>query len=609
MSRYIPEDTIREVQDRADIHEVISGYVQLKRAGKRWKGLCPFHNEKTPSFVVNPDMQAFHCFGCGKGGNVFTFVMEKEKVDFPEAVHILADRYNIIIPENRFDNSQPNQPDKRERLYNINKLLAELYSKVLFSPNGKHGLEYLRNRNFTDDIIKKFQIGFAPDSWDYAIKQAKLYKYTEEELIKSGIVVEKEESKKIYDRFRNRITFPICSERGKVIGFSARTIEANPQGGKYVNSPETDIFKKSRVLYAFHLARKNFHDKGSVILCEGQIDVIAMHRAGFNNTVAPQGTAFTEEQAKLLKRFTNKVYICFDGDSAGTKATVRAIEIMLPLNMEIKVISLEAGSDPDTIFNESGKEKLEEYVNHAKDFFDFLFSYYSHQEDTFTPFGKSKVASQILKFIMMLENSVLRASYIAGLAQRLAIPESTIYSELRKEKEKKIGYRGHSNSQQTESTTPSKNPTIELPPPATAKAEEELLTLSIQYGDVGRRLSDELPPEHISKSVIGNALNLAISLTVNGEWEFIKEELNKQLTEINNPQLSRVLVSPLEYPEDFDFNKAVTECINKIKIYYTGEKIKELMRELRASLPDNKKSLIEEITKLQKEKIELNKMQ
>jgi DNA primase len=604
MSRFIPEDTIRDIRDKADIHEVISGYVQLKKSGNRWKGLCPFHQEKTPSFIVSTDNQAFHCFGCGVGGNVFSFIMEKEKVDFLEAAHILADRYNILIPETNTE-IEHEAVNSKDRLYKLHALIAELYNKNLFTISGKDGLEYLKQRGFTEEVIKQFNIGFAPDSWDYVIKQARIYDYTEEELIVSGLVVKKEENKNIYDRFRNRIIFPIWNERSKIIAFSARTIEKNPTGGKYVNSPETPIFKKSRVLYALPIAKPHFLEKKFAILCEGQIDVIAMHRAGFNNTVAPQGTAFTEEQARLLKRYTNTVYICFDGDTAGINATLKAIDIFLPLNIEVKVIPLPSGEDPDTIFNKYGKEKIEEYINKASEFFTFIFDHLQKEINILTPHGKSKMVNSFIKTILKIENSVLRTSYASVLANKLSIPESTVFSELNKtQRDNKFRGRNTENYKKAE-IKEEKEDIVQIKPINTmiAKAEEELLELAILHGDVGRRLEEELPHDLISETPIGNALNIAISQTINGEWEYIKEKLNFFLNEKPDKTLTKILAAPTEYPKSFDYNKAVFECLSKIKKHFLNIKITELMTKLKVSTNEERQNLLKEITELQKEKL------
>ena len=350
MNRYIPDEIVEQIRDRADIAEVVGTYIQVKRAGaNRFKALCPFHNEKTPSFHLNQDRQAFHCFGCGKGGDVFGFIMEKENVDFPNAVHLLADKYNIIIPEDtkNFGGAADNRPKgpRKDRLFKVNTAAAEFFVKTLIgNPSSPVG-EYLKTRNLPQEVITDFSVGAAPDDWHAIQNHLATLDFTQEEMIASGILVENEK-KNIYDRFRNRLMFAIWDEQNRVVGFSGRSVDKDPQGGKYVNTPETPLFKKSKILYALPLAREAIKKHSHVILCEGQMDAIALHRAGFKNTVAPQGTAFTDEQARILKRYTDNIKIAFDSDSAGAKATVRSIEIMLPIGFNIKVVTMPPNSDP-----------------------------------------------------------------------------------------------------------------------------------------------------------------------------------------------------------------------------------------------------------------------
>ena len=309
----------------------------------------------------------------------------------------------------------------------MHQTLTNLYNNNLFTEKGKNGLDYLYNREISDEVIEDFKLGFAPDSWDYAIEQLAKLGYKSNEFIKAGVVVEKEESKRIYDRFRNRIIFPIWNEQGKVVAFSARTIEENPQGGKYVNSPETSIFKKSNVLYALPLAKKPIREKDFVILCEGQLDVIAMHRAGFKNSVAPQGTAFTEEQANLLKRYTSKISLCFDGDKAGVNAANKAMDILLTNDMEIKVIDLPSGEDPDGIYRKNGKEKIEELVNNAPDFFDYMINKLTKAIDMSSPYAKNEITQRILAKLSKISNSIVRTTYATNLASYLSIPTPAIF--------------------------------------------------------------------------------------------------------------------------------------------------------------------------------------
>jgi len=609
MSRYIPEDSIREIKDRADIYEVISSYIPLKKNGNRWKALCPFHQEKTPSFIVSPERQTYHCFGCGKGGNVFTFIMEKESVDFVNASHLLASRYGIIIPEAQ-DRAQTPEDKKRtnmrERLYTLHQKLTIDYSKILFSDEGNNGLNYLKSRGMPEDIIKSFMLGFAPDSWDFAIKEAKLEGYTEEELTVSGIAVSKAESNRIYDRFRNRIIFPIWNEQGKVIAFSARTIDPNPTGGKYVNSPETPIFKKGNILYALPISREGIRKHNFAILCEGQIDVIAMHRAGYNNAVAPQGTAFTEDQARLLKRYTNKIFICFDGDTAGIKATFKALDILLSNNIEVKIITLPSDSDPDTIFQNNGKETLVEYVTNARDFLDFMIDTLSRTYDISSPFDKNRLVQEILATVSKISSNIVRSTYTSLLAKHLNISEKAMLEELNNLNKQKY----YKDKPQTKQTILKKQIIEITVDPAIARAEKELLELSILNGTVGRRLEEELPVEMISDSIIGKALNLAISLTLNGEWENIHNELSLLLNDYPDSDLSRSLTDPEKRPDNYDFDKSVTSSIITIKLHRLEQENKSLIQQSpNTTDTEAKKEIIKKSTQLRQEILLLKKQQ
>jgi DNA primase len=606
MSRYIPEDIIREIKDRADIHEVISSYIPLKNNGThRWKALCPFHQEKTPSFVVSSERQSYHCFGCGKGGNVFTFIMEKESVDFVNAAHLLASRYGIIIPETPNTTRTPEDKKRanlRERLYTLHQKLSLDYSKILFSDKDSAGLNYLRTRGIPEDIIKSFMLGFAPESWDFAIKEAKLEGYTEEELIVSGIVVNKSESDSIYDRFRSRIMFPIWNEQGKVIAFSGRTIDPNPTGGKYVNSPETPIFKKGNILYALPISREGIRKHKFAILCEGQIDVIAMHRAGYNNAVAPQGTAFTEDQARLLKRYTNKVFICFDGDTAGIKATFKALEVLLSNDIEVKIITLPTGSDPDTILQNNGKEALVEYVSNARDFLDFMIDTLSKTYDLSSPFDKNRLLHEILTTVSKISNNIIRTTYTSLLAKRLSLSEKAVLAELNNFN--KHNY--YKKKTPTKQTVPNEQTIKTYMDPAVEHAEKELLELSILHSTVGRRLEEELPIEMISNTPIGKALNLAISLTLNEEWENISNELSLLLNDYPDSILSGILSNPTKLSENYDFDKSVTDCIKKIISCKLTEEIHTLMSLVKnAQNIEEKREMTKKITLLRKEIIQL----
>ena len=602
MSGFIPEEIISQIRSKTDILDILSGYVQPIKAGNRYKALCPFHQEKTPSFIISQENQTYHCFGCSKGGNIFTFIMEKENLSFPESVRFLAKKCGIAVPENinsGDDKDYQKTLTQKEQLLAIHKTISRWYAERLFKPEGTEGLNYLRRRKIPDELIYKFGLGFAPDSWDSAMKYLFSLNYSKEDLLLSGLVKEGQEGK-LYDHFRNRVVFPIWNEYGEVIAFSCRTILTETKEGKYVNSPETPIFKKSRVLYGLALAKNDIKQMGHAILCEGQIDVISMHRAGFTNAVAPQGTAFTDEQAHILKRFTNEIHICFDGDSAGINATLRALDILLPIEFDIKIIDLPPGEDPDSIFSKEGKEGLAKYVKNPQAFLDFIFAQMTKDKDISSPVVKSQIISKILEKLSKIQNKILRTTYISIAAEKLGIPGNIALDEVNK---------------LTRSLTRTSTAIYQKPPALLiqnhnsliSKAEEMLLELAIRDGNTGRLLDVELPHNMISNTTVGKALNLAISMTINGEWENIPEKLGMFLIENPDSTVSIILSKDKKDYEKMNFEKATKDCLRMIKIERKKEEKEIHIKELKTANEENRKQLIQQIHNLQKEILELQK--
>ncbi|MEI6056469.1 MAG: DNA primase [Lentisphaerota bacterium] len=610
MSRFIPDDIISEVQSRIDIADIISPHTELKKAGSRLKGLCPFHNEKSPSFIVSKETQTYHCFGCGKGGNVFTFLKDKENMSFIEAVKTLADRCGVIIPET---NSSPISQTEhtriqtlKEKLHTIHKVVAKYYTERLFKTEGTLGLEYIRSRQIPDDIIYKFGLGFAPESWDCITKLLTSLSYTPTEMTESGLVMKSETAERLYDRFRNRITFPIWDEYGEIVGFSSRTILKETKEGKYINSPETLIFKKSKVLYAYHLAKKSIKDTGFAILCEGQIDVISMHRAGFTNAVAPQGTAFTEEQSKMLKRLTEKVYLCFDADNAGINASMKALDLLLPLGIEVKIISLPDGEDPDSLYNKSGKEAIQEYLTHAMDFLDYLLIHLSKGKDISSPVVKSHIHSEIFDKLSKIQDPILRMTYASIVSEKLSLPKNTVFEHM-----KHIQRTRNSHSDEKPQQVVYQPPQSSSSNQQLDNAEKLLLRLIIEQdgGEIARIIEEHLPYEMISTTPIGTVLNLAISLTLNGEWEDIQKKISLLVNE--NPAfsvISQVLTQEnLPYKNNETRVKACNDCIRSIKLFHLKEKIDELTKQLKTLEGEEKSAKLKEISALQQEQFQLKK--
>lgn len=599
MNRAIPDNIIEDIRARCDIVELINSFLPLSKAGSnRWKACCPFHEEKTPSFVVDNQRQRYHCFGCGKGGDIFKFMMEREGVDFPNAIHLLADKCGVTIPEKSYSTPQQRQAaiqraDTRQRLYMINEHFATWFTENLTNNPDSPVANYLSSRNLPRELINSFRLGAAPVGWDNSLKFGRQHGYSEAELLEAGILTRNEQGR-VYDRFRNRLMFPIWNEQGKVVAFSARTIEQNPQGAKYVNSPETPVFRKSSILYGLAKARLGIHELKSAILCEGQLDVIAMHRAGFNNTVAPQGTAFTDEQARIIKRYTDCLYIAFDSDGAGRKAALRAIELTLPLEFEVRVIRFPVNSDPDSVYAIEGANGIKRLVDEAIDFFTFLVAELGLNHNATTPMGKSRIIAEVIQYLHKMTNNISRELYLNRLAETLNVRFETVFKEMNKFKHTPQFAR-QSHDLQSPVNAPevsqeaTSNPMIE-------KAEETLLRIALIDEAVAHRLSTELPHEKISTTVIGNALNELIRLAMDGEWGEALNYLSKLERDNPHPKLSAILLDANIKLDEQQKTKSITDCIAAIaNVHSTNTKAALLQRLKVADTVEEKHQLMQEL--------------
>lgn len=563
-ARFIPNEIRDQIRDNSDIVDVIGSYIQLKQLGHAWKACCPFHNEKTPSFTVSAERQSFHCFGCGKGGDVFRFVMEHEGVDFTTAAHLLAQRAHIHIPENNYGNAESGQAaDRKDRLYEIHEQLTSWYQSFLKTVTDSSVAQYLATRSLDADSIAKFRLGAAPDGWDGAVNFLKKQGFTDEEIKLSGVVSESEKSAgRFYDRFRNRLIFPIWNEQGRVVGFSSRKVVESDGGGKYINSPESPIFKKSKVLYAFSFARRAMqsHREGA-ILCEGQLDVIAMHRAGFDNTVAPQGTAFTPEQAAMIRRQTDRLAIALDSDSAGTEATLRAIETALPLGFEIRVIRFPGGKDPDDLYKNQGMESIHEAVHQSVDFLDFLLTHYAQLYDLSTAAGRAKVGNEVIRYLAKIENEIRLAAYVTVLVAKLKIPENAVMTELYQLR----GKEDRTNVKKEIPVPVEPTLTIEIETVEMRRAriaEEEILRLILEYEPAAQTVAAQVSHEVLSTSPVALAIEEVIQKTLNGEWFERDHAVQEIIYQYPDAGLSRYLVeSHLTY-NDAMREKAVRDSIS-----------------------------------------------
>ncbi len=434
MAGFLSPATREQIRAANDIVDVIGSYLPLKKAGGNFVALCPFHKEKSPSFNVNPHKQTFHCFGCHKGGDVFAFVKEYENIGFMDAVRRLAERAKIPL---EFENSPGEQQSRhiKEQLLDIHEQLTQRWQNCLSSEAaGQLARDYLAKRGVSEDAIKLFRIGAAPESWDDTVNWARSKNFELATAEQAGLIIKKEETGRHYDRFRGRLMFPICNEQGRVIGFSGRVLSGDEKTAKYVNSPETPIFTKSKIFFGLDKSKRAILDAGYAIICEGQLDLIACFMAGVQNIVAPQGTAFTEQHARILKRYTNEVVLCFDSDNAGQNAIVRALDHLLAAELAVRVAVVPAPHDPDSFIKANGGEAFRQLVQGAEGFFDYLLKRLCATNDAATDKGRLAVLRGMAEALHKTGNSVLLDTHAQKTALRLGVPAEAVRKEFAKVK-------------------------------------------------------------------------------------------------------------------------------------------------------------------------------
>jgi DNA primase len=439
----IPSQNIEQIAAANDIVEVIGAYFPLKRAGTNFKALCPFHQEKTPSFTVSPQRQTFHCFGCGVGGSVFRFVMDYEHLDFPAAVRKLAARAGIpVIEERGAGGEDDRQHETRRTLLQLHAEATEWFHENLVkSKIGATAREYLKKRGIDRRIANDWQLGFAPESWDAFMTWAIERGYRRSQILQSGLIKPRDENRpegEAYDRFRGRIMFPIHNDVGEVIAFSGRVLEKEAEGAKYLNSPETPLFRKGNVLFGLHKTKRGLIEANSAIVCEGQLDLITVFEAGITNVVAPQGTAFTENQARILKRFVGEVILCFDADTAGQKAAERSVDALLQNNLIVRVAEMPAGEDPDSMIRNKGKEEFEKRVGAARDFFDSWIEHEAASTDLDSLGAKMQLARKLAETVARVQDPLMRGEVANKVTARLGVARADFERLLTKPRRERI---------------------------------------------------------------------------------------------------------------------------------------------------------------------------
>src|SRR5438309_7195202 len=438
----IPSETIEQIAAANDIVEVIGSYFPLKRAGANFKALCPFHQEKTPSFMVSPSRQTFHCFGCGAGGSAFRFIMDYEHVDFPATVRKLAARAGISIVEQRGAADEDRQYETRRKLLKLHAEAAEWFHENLTKREiGEPARKYLKRRGITGEIAKRWQLGYAPDEWDAFGSWARGQGYDARELVASGLIKTKDDDqtsnlnpRNSYDRFRGRIMFPICNDVGEVIAFSGRLLKEEEGAAKYLNSPETPLFRKGNILFGLHKTKRALIEANCAIMCEGQLDLISLFEAGITNVVAPQGTAFTESQARVLKRFVNEVVLCFDADAAGQKAAERSLDALFQNDLIVRVAEMPVGEGPDSLIRREGKEAFESRVARARDFFDYWIEREAASVDLASLGAKMQLARSLAGTVSRVRDPLMRGEVASKVSARLGVAAQDFQALLPKQR-------------------------------------------------------------------------------------------------------------------------------------------------------------------------------
>lgn len=551
----IPEEFINDLRHRVDIVEVIRDYVPLKKQGQNYTGLCPFHAEKTPSFVVSPQKQIYHCFGCGKGGYVFTFLMEKNGVTFPEAVELLAKRYGISLPRTEISPERAKQDSLKQRYYHINELAAQFYHQTLNTPAGSNALSYLEKRGVDIDTRTKFLLGYAPPSWDLLTRFLLDKDIKEDELAILGLAA-RNQMGNLTDRFRDRIIYPITDDRGRVIGFGGRVM--NGSQPKYLNSPDTPLFNKGKHLYGLNLAKGKIRSLDRAIIMEGYMDVIAAHKHGIDNAIGSLGTALTSEQARLLQRYTYNTCICFDADAAGQEAALRGMEVLQQQGCQVSVITIPGAKDPDEYLQKEGQENFILLVKTALSLLEYKLVKLMETYDYSSINGKIQIVQHLLPDLLKVQSPVGKQAFIQLLAEKLILPETVIHAEIRKN----AGSQPSNTKVVTKST--GKN--------ASEKAERSLIRIILENPEMFEELEKRGGKELFTDPVLKEIYQTNYLMRQTGH----NIKANDLVSLLDNDNAQQYLTELLlEDDTIIAMDRIFRDCVVLLQIEYINRKINE----------------------------------
>ena len=585
MARY-SDEVINDVRQSNDIVDVISQYVHLKRSGRNFFGLCPFHNEKSPSFSVSPDKQIFHCFGCGVGGNVFSFITQIEGINFVEAVQMLAERANIQLPTLQ-DNGDSQREELKAKVYKVNEFTAEFYHQNLYKPQAKIAQEYVKKRQLSNETLKSFKIGFS-GKFDELYQELKKQGFGEREILESGLVNKNERGQYI-DRYRNRLMFPICDARGKVIAFGGRVLDDSKP--KYINSPENVVYSKGRNLFGLNVAKKG--DLKRILIVEGYMDVISLHQRGITNVVAPLGTALTEQQGWLLRKNAEQIILSFDSDEAGLKAKLRALDILQNMGCDLRILQMEGAKDPDEYIIKYGNARFNNLVDKALSIIEFKVKILKKDLNLENTNDKIKFLNEIAKLISNVNNTIEREVYIEKIAKEYDISKEAIYAEVNKLTYKNV---------KTEKV-------LEKPKPVVThiKREEKVISEAVKRREntvialllMGDLNIFEILRQNIKVEDFQDKVNKKIAQKLYEEFEKGNSNINAIIDNLEQDEQNQITMIMSEDYEITDIEKAIDDVVQAYEREKLNTRKFEILDLLDKDLEnDQKKELEKELSNI-----------
>ncbi|MGW8312107.1 MAG: DNA primase [Desulfuromonadales bacterium] len=585
----IAEEKIQEIRERLDIVDVISSYLPLKRSGVNHQGLCPFHQEKTPSFNVNSARQIFHCFGCGVGGNVFSFVMRMEGLSFPDAVRLLGQKAGVEVEEEALSPSESRRREARKRLVKINEAAGAFYHRQLLEDeSGAPGRRYLRQRGFEGETVRSFQLGFASESWDSLANHLAGRNFAGEDVRQAGLIRPGKQGRGDYDLFRNRLLFPIHDQQGQLVAFGGRVLDDSLP--KYINSPETEVYHKGQILYGLYQARDAIRHRGEVLVVEGYFDVLALHRAGFPAAVAPCGTALTVEHARLLKRYTDKVILIFDQDTAGRQATFRAMDALLPAGLAVSVVAMPAGEDPDSLLKNRGEESFRSCLAAARPVLEVFIEDQLQISDQSIE-GRARAAEQSMERIRRLPGDLERSLYLKHLASLTGLDLELLQSKVR----------AAPSNQSTSRRAVAPGPRAHRILPETGQTQKYLLRLMLMDDRQRHRVREEGTETLFLDDLFRGLADYLLGC------EDEDGHLPENLIDASLDEAQQSLLSSLILQDDQEWadnpEKIFIDCRRAVSHYLLRQKLKEIDQLEREALSSNDEAAL---IKCQRERMEIN---